>query len=291
MIELDDLSKYDGGPEADDRPGTDGVILNVEDPGYIAKAERARDENKPVLIYTWVYPGDGRGAVDRAVDAMATLTGRGVNVLDVAFDYEQNGVTPDDLRTAIGYGRQHGLPMIAYTYLFELDPTLRQVLIDTGVPLWIAFYPGANDGSYPAWAEQVARDTGAVLWQYTSSNGVRDRSVVLDTAWFYSLAGQVPPPPIPNNPVQEQPIVMDITTVTDPKTGKALTFWTEAENLYVRGWDQGAPLNVVRLSDQAAGGDLLLTVLFGVTVGLTAAKGGKLIQITPSAFGPVATVI
>ncbi|HXJ69621.1 MAG TPA: hypothetical protein VNM39_11995 [Verrucomicrobiae bacterium] len=286
-MELDDLSRYDGGAEAVDRAGCDGVILNVEDPGILDKALRARDENKPVLVYTWVYPGGGVAAVDRAIDKAATLTGYGVDILDYAFDYEQNGVQPQDLRDAIGYGRQHGLPMLAYTYLFELGAELKQVFIDTGVPLWIAFYPGSNDGSYPAWAEQDARATGAVLWQYTSSNGTRDRSIILSAAWFESLTGTQP---IPSTPVQEQPLVMDITTITNAQ-GHSLTFWTEGHDLYVRGWVSGNPGPVARLSDQASGGDLLLTDFMGQTVGLTPAIGGKLIQITPTAFGPHAAVI
>lgn len=286
-MELDDLSKFDGGAESVDRPGVDGVILNVEDPGILDKALRARDEAKPVLVYTWVYPAGGRAAVDRAIDVAATLTGHGVDVLDYAFDYEQDGVVPQDLRDAIGYGRQHGLPMLAYTFLFELDAALKQVLTDTGVPLWLAFYPGGNDGSYPGWAEQQARDTGAVLWQYTSSNGVRDRSIVLDPAWFQSLTGN---PPTPSTPVQEQSLVMDITTVTNPN-GNAFTFWTEGHHLYVRGWEAGVPGAPIMLSDQAAGGDLLLANFLGQTVGLTPAIGGKLIRILPTAFGPRVEVI
>jgi hypothetical protein len=175
-----DLSRYDPLTAVD---AYDGVILNIEDPGFAAKRDRAVAKGIPWGTYSWVYPGRGANAAQAAHDA-------GVGPLGAWLDYEQVGVGPDDLTAALARGDELGLKLGVYTYLYILPSVAGRF---DGHPLWLAYYPGQNDGSYRANFSDDARARGAVLHQFTSSNGTRDLSVVVDepawSAWTGSTTG------------------------------------------------------------------------------------------------------
>lgn len=165
-----DLSRYDP-VEAVDL--YDGVILNVEDPGYEAKRDRAIARGVPWGVYSWVYPGKGPAAIERVHGIDAPL--------GVWLDYEQAGVQPVDLSAALTLADGLGMRVGVYTYLYIL-PTVKDRIGDH--PLWLAYYPGRNDGVYAEGFSEDARRHGALLHQFTSSEGRRDLNVVLDqTRW------------------------------------------------------------------------------------------------------------
>lgn len=167
-----DLSRYDPLEAVDQFP--DGVILNIEDPGFAAKRDRAVSKGIPWGTYSWVYPGQGPQAAQRAHDA-------GTGPLGAWLDYEQEGVSPSDLQLALSKADQLGFKIGVYTYLY-IWPSVSGVVGDH--PIWMAYYPGANDGTYQDAYSNDARKAGALLHQFTSSNGSRDLSVVLDpTRW------------------------------------------------------------------------------------------------------------
>lgn len=170
-----DLSKYDPDNAVDNYP--DGVILNIEDPGFATKRDRAIAKGIPWGTYSWVYPGQGAAAAQRAHDA-------GYGALGAWLDYEQEGVSPSDLQQALAHGDELGVKLGVYTYLY-IWPTVSNVVGNH--PVWMAYYPGANDGTYQSPYSDDARAAGALLHQFTSSNGTRDLSVVLDnnrwSAW------------------------------------------------------------------------------------------------------------
>jgi len=170
-----DLSRYDPLEAVDSYP--DGVILNVEDPGFGAKRDRANSRGVPWGTYSWVYPGQGPQAAQRAADA-------GVGPLGAWLDYEQQGVSPSDLQQALARGEQLGIRIGVYTYLYILD-SVAGVLGEH--PLWLAYYPG-GDTWQPSYSD-TARARGALLHQFTSSNGDRDLSVVLDPARWSAWIG------------------------------------------------------------------------------------------------------
>jgi hypothetical protein len=177
-----DLSRYDPVEAVDGFP--DGVILNVEDPGFADKRSRAVGNGIPWGTYSWVYPGQGAAAAQRAYDA-------GVGPLGTWLDYEQDGVTPTDLEQALAKADELGLHLGVYTYLATL-PSVASLLGKH--PLWLAYYPMANDGTYLPGYSDSARQAGALLHQFTSSNGFRDLSVVLDPARWATWTGTAPAP-------------------------------------------------------------------------------------------------
>lgn len=185
-IWVDDISRYDGTAADLTADRCDEAIFNVEDPGCAEKVRRWSGEfAKPWHLYGWEYPGAGS-----AVDLLSGM----VDQLGMApkagwVDYEQNGVTPTDAAAARAKAAAVGFPCGFYTYLYLLNA--QDGLADEWAAWdlrWIAYYPGTNDGSYPGWAIGDAQQRGAVLWQYTSTNGTRDRNVVVDEAKWASLA-------------------------------------------------------------------------------------------------------
>lgn len=185
-----DLSKYDPDDVADDYAG---VILNVEDPNLRHKAQIAHDAGVPILVYSWVYPNDAGHSATRAEAAVELLAADGIHATGFAFhDYEQNGVTVADLEAGLNLADQKGLATGTYTYLSLLNeqPGLADLVRRTQAthPLWIAYYP-SSDGHYAASMSDTAHLWGAVLHQFTSTNGTRDLSVVLDEGWWTSVAG------------------------------------------------------------------------------------------------------
>lgn len=215
MTTIADLSRYDA-LEAVDL--YDGVILNIEDPGFTAKRDRAIAKGIPWGTYSWVYPGGGAAAADRAYQAASAPP------LGVWLDYEQTGVTPQDLTNALNRGDQLGLKLGVYTYLYIIDSVSNRV---GNHPLWLAYYPNANDGTYPTGRDGDARRYGALLWQYTSSNGTRDLSRVLDdTRWTAWTGGTAPAPaPAPSSNKETEMVIYENVDITDKDKNSADGHW------------------------------------------------------------------
>lgn len=193
MTRVSDQSRYDG---ADLVNNADAFWLNAADPNFVRKAQQAAALGKPWGPYSWVDPGNGAFASQRAYDAVQSA-GVGVPPLGYALDYEEAGVSQVDLMNALDRAESLGTfsRTWVYTYLYIIG-SIANVL--RGCPLWLAYYPGNNDGSYPAGQETAALNWGAWLWQYTSTNGTADMSeVVNQDAWNAWLANTSTPAPVP----------------------------------------------------------------------------------------------
>ncbi len=207
MIDGADLSRYDSAFLSDvsavDDPRVTFCILNCDDPGVAYKAHRANELRKPWGLYTWLYAGRGADSVTRgqAVADLLELDGLPQPPLGIWIDYEDNGVSPGDAWAAYGQRSVVKTRLGFYTYLYELNGQdgLRAVWDAFQPGTWLAYYPGNNDGSYPSWAINDAVVNNALLWQYTSSNGTRDRDTVVDEAawlrWFKHPTPEPPPAP------------------------------------------------------------------------------------------------
>lgn len=291
-----DLSRYDDNSAADDYAF---VILNVEDPGMADKAELAHAAGVPVWLYSWVYPGDNGYSITRAYAAEDLLAFRGVPVAGHLswLDHEEAGVTPQDLRNAAARrvpGRLTGV----YSYLAMLNQyggpngELAQVIRDNFDALWIAYYPEGNDGHYPASSDGPAREYGAKVWQFTSTNGSRDLNVILDEEWYASIIGGTGASE-PEASTKEPEGGDNMLFVTN-KDGKTAVFIRQGRELWVRGFDGGAPQEPALLTDKCAphNFDLELTEGFGLqVVWAVADEPGKLIRCNPTDFGPIAEVV
>lgn len=167
-------------------------IVNAEEPDgnggdFTATIEKNINDGRPWGIYVWAYPGQ-RARLEAAVARVEFLFGK-VPPLGYWLDYEQHGCEQwqiDAFREdALRLGVKAGL----YTYLFIL-PTVDP----RDLPLWLAYYPRRNDGSYPADQIGDALAAGAVMWQFTSSANAPvglDRNVVIDEDWYRSWLGIV----------------------------------------------------------------------------------------------------
>lgn len=199
MTTIADLSRYDP-LEAVDL--YDGVILNVEDPGFAQKRDRAIATGKPWGTYIWVYPGQGAAAGQKAHDV-------GTGSLGAWLDFEQAGATAGDLRGALDRADSLGAKIGVYTYLYILNSVAGEL---GNHPLWLAYYPGNNDGSYQDWYSNDARARGAILHQYTSSNGTRDLSHVIDdarwTQWTGEAASPGQPPAAPDAAPKDDEMIL-----------------------------------------------------------------------------------
>jgi hypothetical protein len=183
-----DVSRYQGLESLD---GQSFVIVNVEDPGLLDKVAHAKQIGIPWGLYTWVYPGSGRTDMARAAAQVATV---GDPPLGFWLDYEQAGVTPTDLGDALDHADEQGIlgRTGVYTYLATVDDVAGHL---RDRPLWLAYYPGNNDGSFPATQDGDAHNWNAVLWQYTSGANAPvglDRNVVIDEAWYSQWLGGAP---------------------------------------------------------------------------------------------------
>jgi hypothetical protein len=179
-----DISKFQE-PSAMD--GAAFVILNVEDPGVEDKVARAHTNGIVWGLYSWVYPHQGSEATTRALGAaeLFEIAGYGAPPAGFWLDYEHNGVTVADLEDALAISTER-FGVYAYLDMLQHDPGISDAARNHGKPLWIAYYPGADDGGYPADQIQDAFDRHAVLWQYTSTHNTLDRDVVLDEDWWSS---------------------------------------------------------------------------------------------------------
>lgn len=212
MTIVSDQSKFDGSALVDI---ADAYWLNVRDPDFVAKCHQAHDLGKPWGPYSWVDPGDGAGASQRAKDGV-DAAGLGEPPLGYALDYEEAGVTQTDLVNALDRAESIGTfeRTMVYTYLYIIG-TISGVL--RGRPLWLAYYPGNNDGSYPDGQDGPATNWGALLWQYTSTNGTRDLSrVVNEAAWAQWVGG--------STPAVEKKVVDDMFIV-EKRDGQPDQYW------------------------------------------------------------------
>ena len=174
-----DISRYQ---DAEAMDGYDFVIVNVEDPTLAGKIERAKNLGIPWGLYTWIYPG-GRNDMARAKVQADIL---GDPPVGYWLDYEQAGVSPADLDAALDTAAELGIfdRTGVYTYLYQVATVADRL---RGRPLWLAYYPGNNDGRYLADRDGDARAHGAVLWQYTSGANAPvglDENVVINEAWY-----------------------------------------------------------------------------------------------------------
>jgi hypothetical protein len=192
MIRGVDISAAQPGVSA--MEGSDFVILNVEDPGFADKARHAHDLGIPWDVYKWIYPpgatddqhrplrdaGDGAASfsIAKALVDRLNLSGREPGYWG---DYEQPGVLPNQVRAWFAAADAAGVKVGWYTGLSLLDTEGNHA---PDRPLWIAYYPGRNDGSYEPAMSSDARTRGARIHQFSSTNNTLDVNIVLDTRWW-----------------------------------------------------------------------------------------------------------
>lgn len=215
MTRISDQSKYDGDTIVEN---ADGYWINCQDPNFGSKCRRVIELEKPWGPYGWVDPGDGGGSMQRLADSI------GANSLPAppmgyALDYEEDGVSQTDLVNALD--RAETLHVfdrtMVYTYLYIVG-SIANVM--RGRPLWLAYYPGNNDGSYDASYSTAARNWGALLHQFTSrvDGNHGDMSEVLDAAaWSAWIGGTTPAP--------EKKVVDDMWIVEKRDDGQPDQYW------------------------------------------------------------------
>jgi hypothetical protein len=191
-----DISKFQSASAMD---GWDFVILNVEDPGFGEKASRAHELGIPWDIYKWIYPP---GATDSAGRPIPDA-GNGAESFAIAKDlvdrtnipgrepgywgdYEQAGVTASQVREWFAAADAAHVKAGWYTYLHILNAEGNHA---PDRPLWLAYYPHPNDGSYQPSMSDNARARRAKTHQFTSTNDTLDVNIVLDTEWWDDWTG------------------------------------------------------------------------------------------------------
>jgi hypothetical protein len=186
---VDDISRYDGGLDALTADRADAFLFNVEDPQVVDKVNRTRlDLGKDWGLYGWEYPTPGSSAIPLMHD-VADRVGQ-IPTKAGWVDYEQNGVSPADGWAAHDAAAGLGFPCGFYTYLYMLNSQDGLADVWHAFDLrWIAYYPGNNSGAYPASEIGSAQYMDSTLWQFTSSGGTRDRSVVVDDSRWAALGG------------------------------------------------------------------------------------------------------
>jgi Glycosyl hydrolases family 25 len=198
-----DLSKYQGDSAMD---GLAFAVLNVEDPTFPDKARYAHDHGIVYDVYKWIYPGQSGGAMmqqaKRIVDA-ASVPGREPGYWA---DWEEAGVSPNQVGEWFAAGDTYSVRAGWYTYLYLLRQFGMVSNPFAGRPFWIAYYPGANDGSYPAGQEGDAHAYTSQLWQYSSGGGL-DRDVVLDETWWAHWSSGAAPIPQPSKEASDMVIL------------------------------------------------------------------------------------
>lgn len=194
-----DISSFQGAGIPDNKHGRGApqfVIINVRDPGLGDKARECIRRGTPWAIYTWAFPGANQR--DNLRWSALTVENAGLDWRSIRYwiDYEDSGVSAQQIVTFYDAAAELGVEAGLYTYLF-LMPSIPDAVVAMR-PLWLAYYPGANNGVYPANQDGAARQRGAVLWQF-SSNATNppglDENAVMDEAWFANeWAGGAPPP-------------------------------------------------------------------------------------------------
>lgn len=190
MIFGRDLSKY----QNTDAVQPEFVILNVEDPYLASKARRAVDLGIVWDVYKWCFPGQDGGAMFRRAQALVAALGLPGRQPGYWLDYEEAGVAPNQVTQWFAATDAAGVQAGWYCYLYLLNA---QGNVAPGRPLWLAYYPGSNDGSYYPSMSDTARNKGARLHQYTSTAGTLDQNIVLDEKWWSMWSDTVTPGPPP----------------------------------------------------------------------------------------------
>lgn len=251
-----DLSRYDSAyvddTRAVDDPRANYVILNVEDPGFVYKAHRAIDIGKHWGPYSWLYgERGGDECIDRMLRARDAVGSEPTRAGWV--DYEANGVAPQHAAQArVAQQQRASFRVGLYTYLYLLNGqgglaaewwqwTLR----------WLAYYPGANDGTLLWDRNGDAIAWGSAHWQYTSSNGTRDRNAVIDEALWSSLGVGA----APSTPEDEDMRLLYITKASDPNLGIWVTDGLHKRHVLPDEWQflqfvSGGQMGAVAISDQ-----------------------------------------
>jgi hypothetical protein len=286
---LYDISDYDPSYAADDLPA--GVIINVEARSLLEKAELAHAAGIPIMLYSWVYPGDNGYSVTRSYAAAELLRLHDIHVVHHWLDYEQSGTGPQNLEQAGRLLQSDEAPVGTYTYLAVL-PSVRHAIVG---PLWLAYYPhGYEYVDYYEAMSNTARSEGAVIHQFTSvapPDG-RDMNAVLADRWFdIVILSVAPSAPAPREPEDLEEVNMKI--VTNSK-GKSAAFIRQGSKLWIRGFDQGSLQGAALLSDQCDPQNLSLAVAeaYGEHVVYAVGKqDGGVVQCMPGPFGPVVSVV
>lgn len=191
-----DISVFQKAPAMD---GWDFVILNVEDPDFAEKARRAHELAIPWDIYKWIYPPgatddkgrpipDAGNGVESFAIAKALVDGANIPGREPGYwaDYEHAGVTANQVREWFAAGDAAGVKVGWYTYLHVLNAEGNHA---PDRPLWLAYYPDPNDGSYQASMSDNASACSAKIHQFTSTNNTLDVNVVLHTEWWDEWTG------------------------------------------------------------------------------------------------------
>lgn len=301
MIDGVDLSRYDSAWQDDtsavDEPRATFVILNCDDPGVGSKAHRAHDIGKLWGLYTWLYAGRGADSVTRgqAVADLLELDGLPQPPLGIWIDYEDNGVSVGDVWAALGVRGVVKTRLGFYTYLYLLNSQdgLRAAWA-AFEGRWLAYYP-TGDENYPAWAIGDAQANEALLWQYTSSGGTRDRDAVVDEAAWGRWAQTSVPTPAPVHQEDDD----DMASIRLFKQGgHDFGVWVEGDKLVYRSIGGfGVPGLAVAIPSRdpkhpySVAPDAVPTVDGSGRVIAPGRDAGTWVVATPTDFGYVAQVL
>lgn len=281
-----DLSSYDPDEAAGEYPF---VILNVEDPRMAHKADIAHAAGVPIMLYSWVYPGDNGYSVTRSYAAEELLAVDGIRVLHHWLDYEQKGVGPQNLEQAGHLVDPSKAPVGTYTYLSVL-PQILSVLVG---PLWLAYYPaGYQTVDYYAGMSGDAVQAGAAIHQWTSVGPPDDRdlNVILAERWWANLLSPVSAAPVS---APEDPEGGDNMLFVTNKEGNTAVFIRSGKRLFIRGFKEGTPAEALLLTDQCDPHNLDLKLVEGFGTQMVYAVGldGKLVRCTGTAYGPKVDIV
>ncbi len=213
-------------------PGAFEIINGQEPDGaggdFTATLQRNVADGRPQGVYIWGYPNGGY-AVEEVVARTRGVLG-GDLALGYWLDHEEAGISQAHIDAALGVADALGVRMGIYTYLNVL-PTVNL----RGRDLWLAYYPGNNDGTYEPHYSDRARAEGAVIHQFTSSANADvglDRNVILDEAWYAALVGGVlPSGPAPVGDDVILRATSDSTVNPDVKAGST---WYDSATRLVR---------------------------------------------------------
>lgn len=185
MIFGQDDSEYQGPRTAEHYRGQGFVILRADNG---ARADNWISYNLPIVkesgvpwgVYLYLLPQfDVAGQVARMLHTVPDSPPLGYWI-----DYEQAGLTSSHLQAGFTALDAAGKPSGYYSNdLPELGGFGNR-------PWWAAAYPGRNDGTYPG-PKKFSRP--AQLWQFSSTNGTQDVSVVVDEQWFAGVHTPAPP--------------------------------------------------------------------------------------------------
>jgi hypothetical protein len=178
-----DISKFQS-PSAMD--GWDFVILNVEDPGFAEKARRAHELGIPWDIYKWIFPGASGSEMFARAHDLVNAVGLPGRQPGYWADYEESGVAAHQVGEWFAAADAAGVKVGWYTYLNVVNAEGNHA---PDRPLWLAYYPGTDDGSYQPSMSDDARARRATIHQFTTTSGTLDVNIVLDDTWWSEWTG------------------------------------------------------------------------------------------------------